>query len=418
MEASSTMISLRTIAEFLFFRREAILQVAASASARWLGLVFVISAGFAREYDGEYLIAEPWHLVLPLAASIVGCLALTLLVQIVAWCRSVRNVSPFAVFLAILSVYWMTAPMAWLYAIPFERFLSPGSATQANLVLLGVVSVWRFSLMIRSISVLFGATMLASIFPVMVFCLAMGFAALWFIPTPIFVVMGGIRLTESEKLILGLKLWLIVVGVCAAPVGIIGYLVVCACKSPWTWNLVQEPNQKHRASLGAICVAILSIVVWVPFLPSTQSEQRLRWQAEKLLQAGSYNELSELTHQHEEHDFPPHWDPPPRIAYGEKKPELVSTCIAIQNANCAEWFWKRYLEKLENNGWSLGGYVQKTQLDEKSLLDLVALIRAHRDASSVAKRVLSTAEYMLKDESLSEERRKQLESLKEQLHSI
>ena len=75
------MITVRTIFGFLLYRRDAILQIASSSSARWLGLLFVLSAGFAREYDGEYLIAEPWHLLLPLAASLIGCAVLVILLR-------------------------------------------------------------------------------------------------------------------------------------------------------------------------------------------------------------------------------------------------------------------------------------------------------------------------------------------------
>ena len=48
----------------------------------------------------------------------------------------------------------MTAPLAWLYAIPYERFLSPVGATRANLWTLGLVAAWRVLLIIRVLVVL------------------------------------------------------------------------------------------------------------------------------------------------------------------------------------------------------------------------------------------------------------------------
>ena len=60
----------------------------------------------------------------------------------------------------------MTAPLAWIYAIPVERFLGAYEATQANLWMLGIVSVWRIVLMIRVVSVLFGARPRAAAVPV------------------------------------------------------------------------------------------------------------------------------------------------------------------------------------------------------------------------------------------------------------
>jgi hypothetical protein len=55
----------RTLLYFLIGSRTAIRQVAASEQALWLGLVFVLSAGLAREYDGQDLVHEPWHLLIP-----------------------------------------------------------------------------------------------------------------------------------------------------------------------------------------------------------------------------------------------------------------------------------------------------------------------------------------------------------------
>src|SRR6185503_2799832 len=54
-----------------------------------------------------------------------------------------------------MAVFWMTAPIAWLYAIPVERFLDTYHAAQANIALLGIVSLWRVLLMSRIMAVLF-----------------------------------------------------------------------------------------------------------------------------------------------------------------------------------------------------------------------------------------------------------------------
>ena len=54
----------------------------------WIGLLFVLAAGVAREYDGEDLWHEPWHVLLPLGASLATSLVLYLLVRLVAWLRT------------------------------------------------------------------------------------------------------------------------------------------------------------------------------------------------------------------------------------------------------------------------------------------------------------------------------------------
>jgi len=58
-------------------------------------------------------------------------------------------------WITFMALFWMTAPVAWLYAIPVERFLDPYRAAQGNIALLAIVSLWRVLLMSRVLSVLF-----------------------------------------------------------------------------------------------------------------------------------------------------------------------------------------------------------------------------------------------------------------------
>ena len=50
-----------TLPLYLIGSRRAILDIASSRWSLLIGAIFVLSAGFAREYDGEDLIGEPWH---------------------------------------------------------------------------------------------------------------------------------------------------------------------------------------------------------------------------------------------------------------------------------------------------------------------------------------------------------------------
>ena len=60
-----------TLIQYLCGNRQAIAEVVNCRHAVWLGLLFVFSAGFAREFDGEDLLHEPWHVALPLGASLL-----------------------------------------------------------------------------------------------------------------------------------------------------------------------------------------------------------------------------------------------------------------------------------------------------------------------------------------------------------
>ncbi len=407
------MITPKTVLGFLLFQKDSILCIASSRSARWLGLVFVLSAGLAREYDGEYLIGEPWHLVLPLAASVVGCIALTLLVGLLSWSRMVRDVSLLTKFGAMLNVYWMTAPMACLYALPFERLMSPDLATRANLTLLAIVSVWRVTLMIRCVSVLFGASLVAASMPVMVFCLAIGYAALQLIPSPVFMIMGGIRLTESEEIILGTRMWLIAGGVLTAPIWLIGYMICCSIKSPWKWALDELEDRNHPVSMTTWILALISLLFLTPFLPRTQREQWLRWQAEKLILAGSFDELSKFTQEHYATELPPHWDPPPRIGYGETKPELISAALAIHLTDPADWFWKLYLDKLKRKDIHFRFESVMNTLDETQLGGFIELFDTLGISEWHAREIDEWIEESLDGKPLPQQRRELLIKIQE-----
>ncbi len=132
--------------QFLLFRADAIRTVAADRRFLGVGMLLVISAALAREYDGEDLLHEPWYLLIPIAVStLMGtCLACGLWIMMP---RAARRAYGFGTFWRrIQTCYWMTAPLAWLYAIPYERFLSELGSVEANLWTLTVVGVWRVAL--------------------------------------------------------------------------------------------------------------------------------------------------------------------------------------------------------------------------------------------------------------------------------
>jgi hypothetical protein len=61
-----------TLLRYLVGDRQAILKIAADRRAIGLGFLFVLSAAFAREYDGKDLLHEPWHLAIPLVVSLIA----------------------------------------------------------------------------------------------------------------------------------------------------------------------------------------------------------------------------------------------------------------------------------------------------------------------------------------------------------
>jgi hypothetical protein len=136
---------IRTLLRYLIGDRQAILEIATDRRAVLYGFLFVLSAGFAREYDGQDLLHEPWHLFLPLGVSLLTSFVLFTLFYGVALLKGAPGPSFFVAYRSFLGLFWMAAPLAWLYAIPYERFLSAWYATGANLWTLSMCNVtnWR-----------------------------------------------------------------------------------------------------------------------------------------------------------------------------------------------------------------------------------------------------------------------------------
>src|SRR5262245_49045277 len=101
-------MTLTTLPRYLWGDREAILEIAASPRAVWLGGLFVLSAAFAREYDSHDLLREPWHLLLPFVASLVTSLFLLLVATIAFYPREGDAPADFQhVYRSFLGLYWM-----------------------------------------------------------------------------------------------------------------------------------------------------------------------------------------------------------------------------------------------------------------------------------------------------------------------
>jgi hypothetical protein len=263
-----------TLIRFLAGQRSAILDVAASPYSLVLGGVLVLSAGFAREYDGEDLLHEPWHLLIPHGASLLTSFLLYVLVRLTGIGKAPQLPAFFRGFPMFLRLYWMTAPLAWLYAIPFERWMSPGEATLWNLRLLGIVSVWRVALMIRVIGVVYGAGPLWRVIAtVLLFGDAVMLIAIRFVPVPVLHMMGGVRMTESEQLVLGTTLLLQIVGFPA--LFILLTMTLAPTSAPWTPMIFSERSRVHGTSW---LLAALSILIWPFILPVTQPECQTRFQ--------------------------------------------------------------------------------------------------------------------------------------------
>jgi hypothetical protein len=347
-----------TIGRFLIGQRQAILDIAASRHAIWLGLLFVFSAGFAREYDGEDLLHELWHLLIPLIASLATSTLLYCLLWIVVrgW---VTIPNEWRTFGAFVTLYWMTAPLAWLYAIPVERFLTAADSVTANYWLLGIVATWRVLLIIRVASVLFQAPAAQLVLPVLLFSHTVLVALTIIIPAPILAIMGGVRLSEADKIIAGVNFLILMTSQLVWPVLAIGTIISVFAVQRQTRapSLATVPALKVQRT--AWLPAAASLAIWFLILPLTQPQQQRRWQAEQLMKSGEVAAAVKFMSQYQQQDFPPHWDPPPLVGVrfdllsltkpGRPVP-LIDVVEAIDRLpNVAPWIRETYRRKFEDH---------------------------------------------------------------------
>ena len=133
MKPASGIMRARDVLLYQLGQREAIEQAARNQRLPVIGVILVLITSVPRNYDQTYLGAVPWWPVIPLAFSFFsGAFVYSILAR--AFIRGVMKTENEGrgFFLQFLGLFWLTAPIAWLYGIPVERFLEPRGATVAS----------------------------------------------------------------------------------------------------------------------------------------------------------------------------------------------------------------------------------------------------------------------------------------------
>jgi hypothetical protein len=333
----------------------------------------VILAGLFREYDQESLLHEPWHLGIPLAASL-GLSAL--LFVILKAIPAVRHtpLSKTEEFRRLLTCFWMTAPLAVIYAIPVERLTSAAVATGYNMLFLGIVATWRVILFVRVVSVLYYASYLSALFPVLLLADSLVIWLMFVFPLPLLQVMGGIRLTESERLINEVRAGLLFVGGLSWPVWLIGTGVVALRKTEYEVPAATPSAGRVSGGLWACSVVAAALVLGACLI--TQPEQQRRHRIERLLKGERFDEALDLLTAIPRSDLPPHWDPPPRVRPWRMNPEPLSVVAAILDRDDVPgWVVDAYGDKLVQwRGFGYHSYFFWKERTNQELRILVAFL--------------------------------------------
>lgn len=370
-----------TVFQFLLGRRKAIELLARERRALLvIALLFVVSAGFAREYDGEDLLARPWFVLVPLAVSLPMALTFFLVLYGFGRLIKIRGLRFGAGALAFLTCYWMTAPLAWLYAIPYERFMGAFDATLMNLRTLTVVAAWRVLLMLRVASILLGCPIRVVIFPVLFFAASATFLAIQVSPHPPVAVMGGIRLSEVDELVATTTFHALMLSLLTIPLSLLFGLMGAAVWSENGYEAMKLDSGASRPPLRLLIFGAVAVLVWCAVLPFTQPEQRLRERVESAFRAGEIDAALDILPAHRPDDFPPHWHPPPRPWQSNSSPSFLQVAARAESRAVAPWVRTAYLETLRNV-YDDAGWFRFAGSDE--LIRLAAILPELRQAPEV-----------------------------------
>jgi hypothetical protein len=343
-------MTIKTLSRYLIGRESAIREIAGNRCSLVVGFLFCLSAALARHYDGKYLLREPWFLLAPAGASLLTSSILFFFLYVATSVRARKVLPDFASsYLSFLGLYWMTAPLAWLYGIPYERFLSEADAAQANVWTLELVSVWRVLLISRAVAILTPSSLLSAFTNVAVPAMGTVFVALSYARMPLIDWMGGVRVPPSVQPVADAYMFVIFYGFFAIIIGglvWLGFLFVASPESTLEGFRIRQPGSAGKA------LPILASIVILGFtatLPVTQREQKLRYEVEKDLKNNQIKDALDILASHRQNEFPPQWSPPPWPEYGEgdKNPSLTEIVKALETrSDVPEWVHSAYQEKL------------------------------------------------------------------------
>lgn len=143
-EAPSWGVVIRDVQNTLLFRREA-LSITYSGRHLAFGCLATLVAGAGRHWDNPR--AEVFQNLGFVSLSVI--IGLSLVLWLMTWPLGPDNWS----FRRVLTFCSLTAPLAWLYAVPVERWMPLSSAQAINVWFLAVVALWRVALWWRFLDV-------------------------------------------------------------------------------------------------------------------------------------------------------------------------------------------------------------------------------------------------------------------------
>ena len=355
-----------TVLRYLAFDRAAIADIAAAPRALWLGIPLVVAGGLARDYDGEDLLAEPWHLL----GGLVISTCVSSLMAGLLWLLTRRSPQrpPFlAAWGRFVALFWLSAPMAWLYAIPWERWLDPLTATKVNVATLAVVSLWRVALITLVAAELFGLRRREA-FPAVGLVSA---GAMWLAAArlPILQIMGGVRRTDSEDWLSTVGVLLMLASVTLAAVCLVSTVSLLVILRKRTSPESHVPLTGGRVAASGWAFVAASVAAGLALLPTAQDEQHNRRRFADYLRGGETTEAIDFAAGLTTDDFPPHWDPLPRERTRTGRPlntYRMNVLLTAARRGAPDWLMTRLKAKAWPGHYQERGYWVEAERDRLS----------------------------------------------------
>jgi hypothetical protein len=342
-------VNLWIVARYLAGNASAIRVVAQSSTALPLGIALVLLTAVARNYDQNFITETPLWLFGPLLFSFVSGAWLFFILYgrcIKRFLEGDEKPPAYQQWRSFMGLFWLTAPIAWLYAIPVERFLNPMDAARANITLLAVVSLWRVLLMSRVISIVneapfgraLGWVLVGASLEVILVVFCGGFFGGNF-SGRVLAGMSGMRNAPDENLLLSALgfawngAWVVLL-----------ITLICLAVNRYKGSTVAFPVPIVRNPFPWIGLTMLAFA-WVAIAWPAQREQQRFVHHAGLVRNGKHAEALEYLARFERRDFPASRRLEPNPFEHRVWNDLPPT-IALLKTNHPTWVRQTYLSHL------------------------------------------------------------------------
>lgn len=336
---------------YQFGHRRSIEAVARSASAFWIGLFLVLITAIPRNYD-QFHISE--HTAKWIFGPLLFSTASGFLVWFAAYRLGTRRgirkaelkrTSVGNDWMSFMGLFWMTAPIAWLYAIPVERMFDSLTAAKVNLALLGIVSAWRVVLLTRALHVACDWGFGRAFVSVLAVASGEAFAVTFFggaFGKALMAAMGGMRNSPEEEILLTGLMSVMGVSMWPCPIAAIAATIL-------NLRCTAQPLPKREGGTFPTGTAVIltgMAGIWIYASIGPQREVAHNARVDSLIAEGAYEEAVRYMSSLSRDDFAPSRQLPPK-AYEHTVYERLPRMIAATDSDTATWVNEHLVDRLD-----------------------------------------------------------------------